>query len=163
MIDYHLDISSPETLAAAKEFLETVLESKGRFSIHLHETKKEGSQQMLNTWMMWMAPMAEYMASQGVKIEMRGKEGKVINSRPPNKEEAHAFFTKQFLGVDDKGNRKSWSSRVGKGQVKADMGDKLWCMDRLVEFATSRGVELKIPSDSEYMKLKREHDKGETK
>jgi len=35
MIDYHLDITSPESLKAAQEYLATVFEGKGSYEVHL--------------------------------------------------------------------------------------------------------------------------------
>lgn len=156
MLDHHFHIDSDMSLETTIRLMREWWAQGIKFEAHCTDIKKEGTQSMLNTWMMWMETMAEYMGRQGVRVEMTGKGGKVISSRPPTKEEAHAYFTEQYLGVDDKGQRKSWSNKPPKGQVKADMGDKLWCMDRLVDFATERGVKLKIPSDCEYMTLKKE-------
>jgi len=141
----------------ARAFLMDVEEGQ-TIEMEVVEAKDPGSQTMLNTWMMWMAETAEFMAWQGVTMPMYiRKNGEMVGSRKFEKRDAHDLFTSQYLGLDADGLRKTWSrtSKVDE-EIQASVGDRLFAMDTHKLWATEKGIKLTIKKNSQYMKLKAE-------
>ena len=110
-------------------------------------------------WRSWMASTAEVMDGNGVTMPlMISSDGKHYGSRSFNSEDAHELFTNRWLGVDENGNRLSWSKSDNNGMRAATKGERLHAMRQHEEWATERGILLMQPSDSEYMRLKNEQD-----
>lgn len=104
---------------------------------------------MKKTWRMWMSEIAKHMADAGVTMPlMINKDGKIYGRRPFDEKDAHELFVRQFLGVDENGDRYKTAS--------GDKGKMLNMMDEMISWATERGISLTIPGDGEYMKLKKE-------
>lgn len=114
-------------------------------------TASTGSVSMLKTWRMWMAQIAKHMAANGAVMPLWPMDH-TRGSRPFNADDAHESFTHAMLGCDENGVRYSWG--MGAGKLKAPKSKRLYAMDKLQAFAFKRGIVLKIPSNSEYRKLK---------
>lgn len=126
--------------------------------VHVELADKDpGSINMLRTWRGWMGETAAYMAALGAKINYTNDAGVVYFTREFNGDDAHDLFTSKYLGTDEEGRRKTWSmSRKDDGAIQASIGDRLWAMDRHLEWCTEKGWKLTIPRNSEYTKLKAE-------
>jgi hypothetical protein len=123
------------------------------------EIKEVGSQTLLNTWMMWMQETAEFMSWQGVTMPLYiRKNGEKVGLRKFEQRDAHDLFTSQYLGVDEKGRRKTWSRPKKKknNEIQASIGDRLFAMDTHKQWCMEKGIKLTVKKDSEYMKLKAE-------
>lgn len=117
--------------------------------------KKAGSQSMLNTWMKWMEETAIWMAWNGAKMPLVIKDGNPWGERAFEQRDAHALFTRQYLGVDANGKRKTWKRcEPESDEVQASTGDRLHAMDCHIQWASERGLSLTIPASGEYQKLK---------
>lgn len=125
--------------------------------------KDPGSVNMLRTWRGWMGETARHMAHMGCTMPLYiDSQGNPHGSRPFNADDAHELFTSKYLGSDESGRRKSWTmSRKDDGTVQASIGDRLWAMDRHLEWATEKGIKLTIPRNSEYTKLKAEQGEAQ--
>ena len=96
----------------------------------------------------WMPQTAEWMKSQGVKVEIKNQNGDTISSRYPNAKDAHEMFVMHWLGLTDEGLR----------ELTRDMqkGRMLYLMDKHSQWAVEKGLLLTYPSDSEYNTLKQQ-------
>ena len=116
-----------------------------------------GSQSILNTWLQWMGETAAFMSARGVKMDVINVDGTVMGTRAFNKDDAHDLFSGKYLGKDEKGRRKTWKRcSPDSDEVQASKGDRVWCMNSHLVWATERGVKLTIPTNSEFNKLQRE-------
>lgn len=112
-----------------------------------------GTVPMLRTWYKWMDETAREMARRGCTMPLFvDSRGRTRGSRPFKKEDAHDLFTSMYLGVDEQGRRKSWTMSDNENEVQASMEDRLWAMDRHLEWCAERGIKLTIPRNSEYQK-----------
>ncbi len=104
---------------------------------------------MKKTWRMWMSQTATWMAGNGVKMPLAIKaDGYPWGERPFNADDAHELFVKTWIGVDANGERYKTAS--------GDKGVMLHMMDRHLEWALDRGVQLTIPESGEYSRLKQQ-------
>lgn len=126
-----------------------------------HKDRSRGTVPMLRTWRGWMRETARHMARHGCTMPlMFDKDGNPFGSRPFNEYDAHELFTSRFLGVDEFGRRKSWAMNPeGDEEVTATMADRLWCMDRMMEWAAEKGINLTIPRNSQYEEERRKLDR----
>ena len=123
--------------------------------LSVREGVSEGTQSMLNTWMMWMGETAEFMRWQGVTMPLYiRKNGEMVGKREFRKDDAHDLFTSQYLGVDENGKRKTWSRTKNKDEFQASIGDRLFALDTHMAWSIEKGIKLTVKKDSEYMKLK---------
>ncbi len=119
--------------------------------------KNPGTVNMLKTWRGWMKETATAMNHYGCSMPMYiDSKGLPHGKRPYNEGDAHEQFTSLYLGVDENGKRKSWVMSKNGDEIQASIGDRLWAMDRHLEWCTERAIKLTIPKKSEYMKLKQE-------
>ena len=112
---------------------------------------------MARLWRGWMASTAEFMAKNGVTMPlMIADDGTIYSARKFNANDAHELFTRQHLGVDEKGVRLSWAK--SGDQRKATKGERFNALRRHEEWASERGIILFKPRDSEYDKIKQEQE-----
>lgn len=108
---------------------------------------------MTRLWRMWMATTAEWMARRGATMPLCMKGGVPWGSRPFNKDDAHEAFTIQWLGVDENGERLSWSKSGKDGRRAATKGERFIALQKHEAWASERGITLFQPRDSEYRQL----------
>ena len=107
---------------------------------------------MARLWYMWMLKTAEFMAKNGVTMPlMVNADGITYSSRPFNAGDAHELFTRQHLGVDEKGVRLSWAK--SGDQRKATKGERFNALRKHEEWASERGIILFKPRSGEYKDL----------
>lgn len=107
---------------------------------------------MAKLWRAWMATTADFMASNGVTMPlMIGSNGEIYSKRPFNANDAHELFTRQHMGVDENGVRLSWAK--SGDQRKATKGERFNALRLHEEWASTKGISLFNPRDSEYQKL----------
>ena len=96
------------------------------------------------------------MARNGATMPLCMKNGAPWGSRPFNSDDAHELFTMTFMPVGSNGLRKSWvlHSDSNNQCEAADIGERLYAMTAMHEWATERGIALPTREDSEYYKLK---------
>lgn len=112
---------------------------------------------MAKLWRAWMETTAKFMADNGVSMPlMYDKSGKPYGSRPFNANDAHELFTRQHLGVDERGDRLSWAKNGT--QRKATKGERFNALQRHEAWASERGIILFKPRGSEYDKLEQEQN-----
>lgn len=112
---------------------------------------------MARLWRSWMTKTGDFMAANGVTMPMMiDKEGEIFKTRPFNGSDAHELFTEQWLGVDDKGVRLSWSKQGRDDMRPATKGERYFALNRHEIWALDKGLTLFNPRDSEYEQLKRE-------
>lgn len=120
-------------------------------------TKDPGTSNMLRTWMGWMGQTAAFMVAAGCSMPLYiDSKGVHHGKRPFKGDDAHELFTEKYLGSDENGKRKSWVMSKKGDTVQASRMDRLWAMDRHLEWAAERGIKLTIPRKSEYWELKEE-------
>lgn len=121
-----------------------------------------GKWTMTRLWRSWMGQVAEFMAGNGVTMPlMISKDGKYYGERPFNANDAHDLFVSQFLGLDEKGRRLSFSKSRKEDDEKgrpATKGERFLCMQKMEAWATEKGVNLKQPRHGEYNDLKKESE-----
>lgn len=134
----------------AAQFVKKLL--PGSFVELEYKDRDKGSVSMLRTWRGWMRETARHMAHKGCTMPMYyDSQGNPHGSRPFNEYDAHELFTTTYLGCDEEGRRKSWSMSGDPDTVQASKRDRLWAMDRHVEWAAERGIRLTIPQRGEYI------------
>ena len=107
---------------------------------------------MARLWRAWMSTTADFMSQNGVTMPlMINADGVSYAKRPFNADDAHELFTRQHLGVDEKGERISWAKSGGKR--KATKGERFDALRRHEMWASDRGITLFKPRGSEYQKL----------
>ena len=117
-----------------------------------------GSVNMLRTWRLWMSETAVLMRHHGCSMPLYiDAQGNPKGKRQYSADDAHEQFTSIYLGVDEKGTRKTWTlSKSDSGSIQASVGDRLHAMDVHLAWCTDKGWKLTIPHNSEYRKLKQE-------
>lgn len=129
------------------------LEASSELVVTTQEAKV-GKWGMTRLWRSWMARTAEFMASNGVTMPlMIDKYGVIYKTRPFNERDAHELFTGQWLGVDDKGDRLSWSKQGRDGMRQATKGERYYALNRHELWALEKGLVLFKPRDSEYEQM----------
>jgi hypothetical protein len=140
--------------AATKEFFDK-FKSGSIQEFTVKGVDEAGSKSMLNTWMMWMDETAAFMRGQGVTMSQYiDSKGEHHGTRMFKKEDAHDLFTSKYLGKDEEGLRKTWSMTKSGEESQASIGDRLHAMDTHAEWCVQRGINLTIPRDGQYRKLK---------
>lgn len=153
MTDYHLTQGNKRQVA--KDIL-SELEKKGHLIVST-KSADTGKWGMARLWRAWMEKTAVWMAQNGATMPlMINSKGEWYGTRKFNKDDAHELFTHKFLGCDKYGNRLSWSKSGNKESRSATKGERYTAMLRHENWATERGIQLMVPRDSEYMKLKDE-------
>lgn len=123
-----------------------------------YKTTGTGKWSMSRLWRAWMAITAEFMAKNGVTMPlMINADGVTYSSRPFNADDAHELFTRQHLGVDERGVRLSWA-KSGE-QRKATKGERFNALRLHEEWASNKGIALFKPRNSEYTKVSDEQNK----
>lgn len=117
-----------------------------------------GTIPMLKTWRMWMAQMATYMDGQGVTMPLYVMNGKNHGSREFNKDDAHDLFTERLLGSDENGKRYSWAMTKKEDCIVAPKSSRLYAMDKMLVYATEKGIKLTIPRKSEFSDLMKQQE-----
>ena len=118
-----------------------------------------GNWGMARLWRAWMATTAENMAGKGITMPlMIGADGKYFGTRPFNAEDAHQLFTIKWLGVDDKGDRVSWSKAGRAGMRAATKAERFHSLERHSQWCAEKGIILFNPRDSEFEGLTREQN-----
>lgn len=111
-----------------------------------------GKWTMARLWRAWMSTTAEFMAKNGVTMPlMVNNDGVTYSSRPFNADDAHELFTRQHLGVDEKGVRLSWAK--SGDQRKATKGERFNALRLHEEWCSNKGVSLLKPRSGEYKEL----------
>ena len=123
--------------------------------------KSNGTIPMLRLWRMWMRDVAIHMAKRGRTMPMYiDEKGVNRGKRPFNENDAHVAYSHLCLGCDEIGNRLSWcvKSDEYEGRKAASIGQKVKALDKIYQFAMEEGIKLRIPSNTEYQKLKDKQD-----
>jgi len=116
-------------------------------------TGEKNSWPMKKTWRMWMAETAKWMAERGATMPLLiNADGVAYKSRPFDANDAHELFVRQWLGVDEHGNRYKTATD--------DKGQMLHMMDRHIQWAAEKGLSLTIPKYGEYSELQRKSNGG---
>lgn len=153
MKDYQLSKSNLESFFNE---IQTELEANPSLVVST-QSRDAGKWGMARLWRSWMEKTGTFMASSGVTMPMMiDKQGVIFRTRPFNGNDAHELFTEQWLGVDDKGVRLSWSKRGRDGMRPATKGERYFALNRHEIWALDKGLTLFKPRDSEYDQLKRE-------
>lgn len=117
-----------------------------------------GSWGMAKLWRMWMTPTAKFMNDAGAWMPLVfSKDGKPYGKRPFSPEDAHDLFTREHLGVDEKGERLSWAK--SGDQRKATKSERFGALRKHEQWCFDRGIQLFKPRGSEYDKLTQEQEK----
>ena len=132
--------------------LQYVAELSNGSEVFLKQSNADaGSNSMLSTWRMWMNETAKHMAHMGCTMPLYfDSKGQPHGSRTFNANDAHELFTMQMLGADQDGKRLSWKLSKADGEKVATKEQRLFAMDKLVVWATERGIPITIPRLGEY-------------
>lgn len=123
------------------------------------QNPKVGKWGMAKLWRMWMATTGEYMAEQGCTQPLYiTPKGKQVGKRPFNEQDAHELFTSRWMGLDDSGERLSWSKKGHDGMRVATKGERWNALRSHEQWAMDKGIKLFIPRDSEYRALDKEQN-----
>lgn len=116
-----------------------------------------GKWSLSKLWRAWMSDIAKWMSANGATMPLViGANGEFSGQRAFNADDAHELFSVMTLGTDKDGNRLSWSKSGRDGCRPASKGERVLAMQRVEAWATSRGIKLLNPNDSDYFKLKLE-------
>jgi hypothetical protein len=128
---------------------------EGEFIPLIYKKPSVGSQPMLATWWMWMTETADFMAGNGCKMPLIIRpDGTWEGERPFDKNDAHEYFTRKWLGVDTMGVRYSWSrDKKHPERPVADTGQRLHAMNQHDDYCSERGIPITHPVNSEYREL----------
>jgi hypothetical protein len=129
------------------------LEDKPNLVISI-KSGNTGKWGMARLWRAWMASTAKFMAQNGVTMPlMYDANGNDYGRRLFDANDAHELFTRQWLGVDENGERLSWSKVGNDGMRAANKGERWLAMFKHEQWALERGIILFKPRGSEYEKL----------
>ncbi|MGJ0580742.1 hypothetical protein ACR71G_22555 [Xenorhabdus bovienii] len=129
----------------------TELTSTGkRWRIKTTEWRDLRTIPMNRTWRMWMNTTGDWLRARGVVIDIKNGAGEVVLSKPITDEETHEYFVGHWLGRDENGEREKTRNM--------DKGNMLELMEKHEQWCIEKGIPIIIPSDSEYMKLKRRQE-----
>lgn len=118
---------------------------------------KTGKWGMARLWRAWMAATADFMAKQGVKMPlMVNDKGEVYGWRAFNAQDAHELFTRQWLGVDEKGIRLSWAK--SGDHRKATKGERFNALRKHENWCIEKGIVLFKPRGSEYEQMEKQEN-----
>lgn len=153
MTDYHLTQGNKRKVA--KEIM-AELEKKGHLIVST-KSADTGKWGMARLWRAWMDSTGKWMAANGATMPLFiNAKGEWYGTRKFNKDDAHELFTSQWLGVDETGKRLCWAKAPHDDMIPAIKAQRFTAMLRHENWATERGIQLMVPRDSEYMKLKEE-------
>lgn len=114
---------------------------------------------MARLWRTWMMSTGLWMAERGSIMPLMIKlDGTWFGERPFSPDDAHELFTHTWLGVDEDGNRLSWSKSGRDGMRPATKGERFIAMQRHEAWALEKGIILVKPRDSEYSRLEKEQN-----
>ena len=132
--------------------LKYVAELDNGAEVLLKETTADaGTNSMLSTWRMWMGEVAAHMRHAGCSMPLYyDSRGNPHGKRQFSDQDAHELFTMQMLGADQDGKRLSWKLSKADGEKVATKEQRLFAMDKLVVWATERGIPITIPRLGEY-------------
>lgn len=115
-------------------------------------TGEKNSWPMKKTWRMWMSETAKWMAERGATMPLLvNAQGVAYKSRPFDANDAHELFVRQYLGVNEDGERYKTATD--------DKAQMLHMMNLHIQWTAERGLSLTIPKEGEYMKLNGEMSK----
>ena len=117
------------------------------------KNQRTGKWAMARLWRAWMATTAEFMDGRGVRLEVKNSAGAVIDVQPFDADCAHELFTKRWLGVDEEGQRLSWSRSGQDGRRAATKGERMDALRQHEAWAIDKGIDLLHPRESEYREL----------
>ena len=107
-----------------------------------------------------MSTTAKFMADKGATMPLMIKSnGDQYGSRRFSPEDAHELFTSQWLGLDEGGNRLSWSKSGSDKSRAATKGERFNALRKHESWCVEKGIKLFVPRDSEYNKLAEDQDK----
>lgn len=153
MSDYQI---TKETAAKTLQEAISGLESGKLYDVSINE-RNIGKWSLSRLWRAWMSDIAKWMSANGATMPLViGANGEFSGQRAFNSDDAHELFSVMTLGTDKDGNRLSWSKSGRDGCRPASKGERLLAMQRVEAWATSRGIKLLNPNDSDYFKIKLE-------
>jgi hypothetical protein len=146
--EYNIDVFFEELLLELKE---------NKLLICSSQPANTGKWGLARLWRAWMATTAKFMTGNGARMPLMTKDdGTWYGSRPFNSDDAHELFTRQWLGVDENGERLSWA-KSGE-QRKATKGERFNALRQHENWCVEKGITLFKPRESEYVQLQNEQD-----
>lgn len=113
---------------------------------------------MAKLWRKWMATTAKFMSSRGVTVDVKNSDGVIILSKEFTGDDAHELFTKHHLGLDENGNRLSWSKSGNDKSRAATKGERFHAMRKHENWCLDKGITLFKPRDCEYEQIAQEQE-----
>lgn len=154
MPDYQI---TKETAAKTLQEAISGLESGKLYDVSINE-RNIGKWSLSRLWRAWMSDIAKWMSANGATMPLViGANGEFSGQRAFNADDAHELFSVMTLGTDKDGNRLSWSKSGRDGCRPASKGERVLAMQRVEAWASSRGIKLLNPNDSDYFRLKLEN------
>jgi len=146
-------IVSKANLHQLMERLQDELKDQSSLSVTT-KSPSIGKWGMTRIWRAWMTQTAKYMENEGLRIYVEDADGnRMDDGRPPSAEDAHEYFTRRYLGVDENGHRMTWSAGGDAPGRRANKGERYGAMCLHEQWAISRGIVLYNPQDGEYKQL----------
>lgn len=137
--------------------LQDELEKTPSITVDIKKSSGTGNWGMSRLWRAWMQETANFMSRNGVTMPlMISSTGEAWGKRPFDKDDAHALFTSEWLGTDEKGDRLSWSRKGRDGLCAASKGERFDALRKHQAWAIEKGLILINPRDSEYFKMSQE-------
>ncbi|WP_311747549.1 hypothetical protein [Proteus columbae] len=130
--------------------LSEIVTTGKRYRIKITEWRDLRTIPMNKTWRMWMETTGEWLRARGVVIDIKNGVGEIVLSKPITNEETHEYFVGHWLGRDENGEREKTS--------KMDKARMLYMMEEHEQWCIEKGIPIIIPSNSEYMSLKRNQE-----
>lgn len=130
--------------------LSEIVTTGKRYRIKITEWRDLRTIPMNKTWRMWMETTGEWLRARGVVIDIKNGVGEIVLSKPITNEETHEYFVGHWLGRNENGEREKNS--------KMDKARMLYMMEKHEQWCIEKGIPIIIPSNSEYMSLKRNQE-----
>lgn len=130
--------------------LSEIVTTGKRYCIKITEWRDLRTIPMNKTWRMWMETTGEWLRARGVVIDIKNGVGEIVLSKPITNEETHEYFVGYWLGRNENGEREKTS--------KMDKARMLYMMEKHEQWCIEKGIPIIIPSNSEYMSLKRNQE-----
>lgn len=149
MEPYHLTKYNLEHLIST---LETKLQDEPMLMIEIKKATI-GKWTLAKLWRVWMSKTTDWFADQGYGLTITSKSGKYGTIIPFNADNIHELFTIKWLGTGNDGKRLSWSKKNHSGMQVATQGERYHALRCHEEWCLGKGIDLKKPRNSEYLKL----------
>ncbi|MBG2983143.1 hypothetical protein I4599_17765, partial [Proteus mirabilis] len=130
--------------------LSEIVTTGKRYRIKITEWRDLRTIPMNKTWRMWMETTGEWLRARGVVIDIKNGFGEIVLSKPITNEETHEYFVGHWLGRNENGEREKTS--------KMDKERMLYMMEKHEQWCIEKVIPIIIPSNSEYMNLKRNQE-----